>query len=51
VAEPEKDSAWVKDVAGAYREQIIERLKALVVESESWYRKFEQAAKWRICYL
>jgi len=19
-------------------------------EDESWYRKFEQAAKWRICY-
>jgi AcrR family transcriptional regulator len=33
VAEREKDSAWVKDVAGAYRDQIIERLKALVVES------------------
>ena len=33
VAEHEKDSAWVKDVAGAYRDQIIERLRALVVES------------------
>jgi AcrR family transcriptional regulator len=33
VAEREKDSAWVKDVAGAYRDQIIERLEALVVES------------------
>lgn len=33
VAEREKDSAWVKDVAGAYRDQIIERLRALVVES------------------
>jgi AcrR family transcriptional regulator len=32
VAEREKDSAWVKDVAGAYRDQIIERLRALVVE-------------------
>jgi AcrR family transcriptional regulator len=35
VAEHEKDSAWVKDVAGAYRDQIIERLRALVVESEA----------------
>lgn len=33
VAEHEKDSAWVKDVAGAYRDQIIERLRALVMES------------------
>jgi AcrR family transcriptional regulator len=33
VAEHEKDSAWVKDVAGAYRDQIIERLRALVTES------------------
>ena len=33
VAEHEKDSAWVKDVAGAYRDQIIGRLGALVVES------------------
>jgi AcrR family transcriptional regulator len=33
VAEREKDSAWVKDVAGAYRDQIIERLRALVAES------------------
>jgi AcrR family transcriptional regulator len=33
VAEREKDSAWVKDVAGGYRDQIIERLRALVVES------------------
>lgn len=33
VAEHEKDSAWVKDVAGAYRDQIIEKLRALVVES------------------
>ena len=32
MAEREKDSAWVKDVAGAYRDQIIERLRALVVE-------------------
>jgi hypothetical protein len=33
VAEHEKDSAWVKDVAGTYRDQIIERLRALVLES------------------
>ncbi|MBA4141883.1 MAG: TetR/AcrR family transcriptional regulator [Nitrosospira sp.] len=33
VAESEKDSAWVKDVAGAYRDQIIERLRVLVIES------------------
>jgi AcrR family transcriptional regulator len=33
VAEHEKDSRWVKDVAGAYRDQIIGRLGALVVES------------------
>lgn len=33
VAEHEKDSAWVRDVAGAYRDQIIDRLKALVMES------------------
>jgi AcrR family transcriptional regulator len=33
VAEHEKDSAWVRDVAGAYRDQIIDRLRALVVES------------------
>jgi AcrR family transcriptional regulator len=35
VAEHEKDSRWVKDVAGAYRDQIIDRLSALVVESEA----------------
>jgi AcrR family transcriptional regulator len=35
VAEHEKDSRWVKDLAGAYRDQIIDRLKALVVESEA----------------
>lgn len=33
VAEHEKDSRWVKDVAGAYRDQIIGRLGALVAES------------------
>jgi len=33
VAEHEKDSAWVRDVAGAYRDQIIDRLRTLVVES------------------
>jgi AcrR family transcriptional regulator len=33
VAEHEKDSTWVRDVAGAYRDQIIDRLRALVVES------------------
>lgn len=33
VAEHEKDSAWVKDVAGAYRDEIIGRLGALVAES------------------
>jgi AcrR family transcriptional regulator len=33
VAEHEKDSAWVKDMASAYRDQIIERLRGLVVES------------------
>ena len=33
VAEHEKDSRWVKEVAGAYRDQIIDRLKALIVES------------------
>lgn len=33
VAEHEKDSAWVREVAGAYRDQIIERLRALVMES------------------
>jgi AcrR family transcriptional regulator len=33
VAEHEKDSVWVKDVAGAYRDKIISRLGALVVES------------------
>lgn len=37
VAEHEKDSAWVKDVAGAYRHQIIARLRALVVESGARY--------------
>ncbi len=33
VAEHEKDSRWVKEVAGAYREQIIDRLGALILES------------------
>lgn len=33
VAEHEKDSRWVKDIAGAYRDQIIDRLRSLVVES------------------
>ncbi|HTJ54395.1 MAG TPA: TetR/AcrR family transcriptional regulator [Nitrosospira sp.] len=33
VAEHEKDSGWVKDMAGAYRYQIIARLQSLVVES------------------
>ncbi|SOD41872.1 TetR/AcrR family transcriptional regulator [Nitrosovibrio sp. Nv4] len=33
VAEHEKDSAWVKDVAVTYRDQIIGRLGALVAES------------------
>jgi AcrR family transcriptional regulator len=33
VAEHEKDSRWVKEVAGAYRDQIIDRLRALIVES------------------
>ena len=33
VAEHEKDSRWVKDIASAYRDQIIDRLRALVVES------------------
>ena len=33
VAEHEKDSRWVKDVAGAYRDQIIDRLRTLVMES------------------
>ncbi len=33
VAEHEKDSRWVKDVAGAYRDRIIGRLGALVAES------------------
>ncbi|KIO49163.1 TetR/AcrR family transcriptional regulator [Nitrosospira sp. NpAV] len=33
VAEHEKDSGWVRDMAGTYRDQIIDRLKALVVES------------------
>lgn len=33
VAEHEKDSGWVKDMAGTYRDQIIGRLGALVVES------------------
>ena len=33
VAEYEKDSRWVKDIAGAYRDQIIDRLRSLVVES------------------
>jgi AcrR family transcriptional regulator len=33
VAEHEKDSGWVRDMAGTYRDQIIDRLGALVVES------------------
>ena len=33
VAEHEKDSAWVKDVAGAYRDQIIDRQRGEVEES------------------
>jgi AcrR family transcriptional regulator len=33
VAEHEKDSGWVRDMAGAYRDQIIDRLRALVGES------------------
>lgn len=33
VAEHEKDSGWVRDMAGAYRDQIIDRLGALVMES------------------
>ncbi|ABB75227.1 transcriptional regulator, TetR family [Nitrosospira multiformis ATCC 25196] len=33
VAEHEKDSRWVKDIASAYRDQIIDRLRSLVVES------------------
>jgi AcrR family transcriptional regulator len=33
VAEHEKDSGWVRDMAGRYRDQIIDRLRALVVES------------------
>ena len=33
VAEHEKDSRWLKDVADAYRYQIIDRLRALVGES------------------
>lgn len=33
VAEHEKDSGWVRDMAGTYRDQIIGRLGALVVES------------------
>lgn len=33
VAEHEKDSGWVKEKAGAYRDQIIDRLRALVIES------------------
>jgi len=33
VAEHEKDSNWVRDMAGTYRDQIIEKLRALVVES------------------
>ena len=33
VAEHEKDSGWVRDMAGTYRDQIIDRLRALVVES------------------
>ncbi len=33
VAEHEKDTRWVQDMAGTYRDQIIDRLSALVVES------------------
>jgi AcrR family transcriptional regulator len=33
VAEHEKDSGWVRDMAGTYRDQIIDRLGALVMES------------------
>jgi AcrR family transcriptional regulator len=33
VAEHEKDSGWVRDMAGTYRDQIIDRLRVLVVES------------------
>lgn len=33
VAEHKKDSGWVKEKAGAYRDQIIDRLRALVIES------------------
>jgi AcrR family transcriptional regulator len=33
VAEHEKDSGWVRDMAGTYRDQIIDRLGALVKES------------------
>jgi AcrR family transcriptional regulator len=33
VAEHEKDSGWVRDIAGTYRDQIIDRLGALVMES------------------
>jgi AcrR family transcriptional regulator len=33
VAEHEKDSGWVRDMAGTYRDQIIDRLGALVVKS------------------
>lgn len=33
VAEHEKDTRWVQDMAGTYRDQIIDRLSALVMES------------------
>ncbi|HVW65956.1 MAG TPA: TetR/AcrR family transcriptional regulator [Nitrosospira sp.] len=33
VAEHEKDSGWVRDMAGTYRDQIIDRLRVLVLES------------------
>jgi AcrR family transcriptional regulator len=33
VAEHEKDSGWVRDMAGTYRDQIMDRLGALVMES------------------
>lgn len=33
VAEHEKDSGWVRDMAGTYRDQIIDRLGTLVAES------------------
>jgi AcrR family transcriptional regulator len=33
VAEHEKDSGWVRDIASTYRDQIIDRLGALVMES------------------